>query len=207
MTTKVLMIDALQLQYLRRRRGSSGGCIETRHTIGFAGEDEIVINDATTRLYRSIHWSGENWHRVEYVLVGDGDWEIPKPPHPDCLVVREPRDGEIWDSETELLWLAPGRCVELKGTLAAKIFDGKHGEVIGDAGEYLEQRVFEDCLDTLTAEYGNEVDGPLWEFMVETLAKAVGEATLIGADEEIVNEIAATTHKRMLEYIDSQSWG
>jgi len=202
MTTKIQMIDALQLQYLRRRRGASGGCIETRHTIGFAGEEEIRFNEATCKIYRSIHWSGENWHRVEYVLVGDGDWEIPKPPHPDCLVVREPRDGEIWDSETELLWLAPGRCVELTGTLAARIFEGKHGDVVGDAGEYMDQRVFEDCLDALTAEYGLEIDGPLWEYMVQALAKAVGDAKLIGADEEIVNEITARVHESVLGFVD-----
>jgi len=88
------------------------------------------------------------------------------------------------------------------GTLAARIFEGKHGDVVGDLVEYLDQRVFEECLDTLTAEYGHEVDGPMWEYMVQALAKAVGDATLIGADEEIVNEIAARVHESVLGFVD-----
>jgi hypothetical protein len=92
--------------------------------------------------------------------------------------------------------------VELKGSLAARIFDGKHGDVVGDVREYLDQRVFEACLDTLTGEYGHDVDGQMWEFLVGELARAVGEARLIGAEEEIVDEIAARVHDSLVRFMD-----
>jgi len=38
--------------------------------------------------------------------------------------------------------------------------------------------------------------------MVQALAKAVGDAKLIGADEEIVNEITARVHESVLGFVD-----
>lgn len=204
MMKKVLILDCLQLEYVKRRRGNSGQCLETRRDIGFAGEDEIHFDESKCQIYRSIHWAGEHWTRVEHVLVGDGNWRIPRPPHPDCLVVREPRDGEIFDSDRELLWLAPGRCQVLSGSLAAKIFDGKHGDVIRDLREYMEHQVFETCLNSLIIEYGHEIEGDIGRFLVAELTRAVGATKLIGADEEIVEKIAASIHSRIVEFVDGQ---
>lgn len=202
MTTKVLILDTMLLEYIKRRRGNSGQCLETRREIGFAGEDEIHYDKSKCRIYRSIQWAGDNWTRIEHVLVGNGSWHIPKPAHPDCLVVREPRDGEIFDSDRELLWLAPGRCEVLSDTLAARLLEGRHGDVIGDLGEFLKQRVFEECLGTLTAEYGHELEGEVGRYIVAELTRAVDAAKLIGADEEIVHEIAASVHQSILRFMD-----
>lgn len=199
---KVLVLDTLELRHVRRSRGASGACVETFHEIGFAGEDEIRYNKNTSKMYVGFHHAEENWRRIEYLLVGDGNWHIPPAPHPDCLVVREPRDGEIFDSETDLLWLAPGRCGELTGTLAARLFEGKHGDVVGDLGEYLEQQVFDECLGRLTAEYGLDVEGPHWRYLVQALATAVGEATLVGADEDVIDEIAAQVHDSVMRFLE-----
>lgn len=202
MTTKVLILDTMLLEYIKRRRGNSGQCLETRREIGFAGEDEIHYDKSKCRIYRSIQWAGDNWTRIEHVLVGNGSWHIPKPAHPDCLVVREPRDGEIFDSDRELLWLAPGRCEVLNCTLAARLLEGRHGDVIGDLGEFLKQQVFEECLGTLTAEYGHDIEGDVGRYIVAELTRAVDAAKLIGADEEIVHEIAASVHQSILRFMD-----
>lgn len=204
MTKKVLILDCLLLEYVKRRRGNSGQCLETRREIGFAGEDEIYFDKSTCTIYRSIHWAGEQYTRIEHVLVGNGSWHIPRPAHPDCLVVREPRDGEIFDSDRELLWLAPGRCEVLNCTLAARLLEGRHGDVIGDLGEFLKQQVFEECLGTLTAEYGHELEGDVGRYIVAELTRAVDDAKLIGADEEIVQEIAASLHSSIVAFMDRQ---
>lgn len=202
MTSKVLILDTLLLEYVIRRRGNSGQCLETRKEIGFAGEDEIYYDRSKCRIYRSIQWAGDNWTRIEHVLVGNGSWHIPKPAHPDCLVIREPRDGEIFDSDRELLWLAPGRCEVLNCTLAARLLEGRHGDVIGDLGEFLKQQVFEECLGSLTAEYGHEVEGDVGRYIVAELTRAVDAAQLIDADEEVVQKIAASVHQSILRFMD-----
>lgn len=202
MIKKVLVLDCLLLEYVKRRRGNSGQCLETRREIGFAGEDEVQFDDSKCRIYRSLQWAGELWTRIEHVLVGDGQWHIPKPAHPDCLVVREPYDGEIFDSDRELLWLAPSRCEVLSGTLAARLFESRHGDVIGDLAAYLKQQVFEECLGTLTAEYGHEIEGDVGRYIVTELTRAVDAAKLIGADEEVVQKIAASVHQSILRFMD-----
>lgn len=205
MPYQVVLLDALQLRHARRRRGASGGCIETYHHIGFAGEDEISYDEATSKLYRSIHWLGENWRRVEYVLAGIGDWEIPRPLHPDCLVVREPCDGEVFDSETELLWLAPGKCVELGGTLTTRLLQRKHGEVVGPLDEFLDCHVFEECLCMLTTEFGHEIQGDVGRFLIDELTRRVGAMTLLGADEEMLTQIAEAVNLAVLRLTGQQT--
>lgn len=204
MTMKVLLLDTMLLEYVKRRRGNSGQCLETRREIGFAGEDAIHFDESKCKIYRSIHWAGDQYTRIEHVLVGNGQWYIPKPAHPDCLVVREPRDGEIFDSDRELLWLAPGRCQVLSNTLAARMLEGRHGDVIGDLGEYLKQQVFEECLNSLTAEYGHEIEGDVGRRIVADLTRAVDAAKLIGADEEVIHEIAASVHSSIVAFMDRQ---
>lgn len=202
MKKEVVILDCLQLEYVRRRRGRGGQCLETYHDIGFAGEDAIDYDERTCKIYRSIHWAGEHWIRVEHVLVGDGAWKIPMPDHPDCLVVREPHEGEIFDSDRELLWLAPGRCVELTGGLATKVFEAKHGEVVGSPQEYLEQVVFEDCLNSLVAEYGHEIEGELGRHVVAELTRAVGAAKLVDADEDVIGQITDRVHDSVMKFME-----
>jgi len=190
MPFKVLVLDTLELCYVRRRRARSGGLIETARTIGFRVEDHLEYDTNSTRLYRSIHWSGSNWRRMEVVLAGLGEWTIVPPKHPDCLVVREPCEGQIFESDTELLWLGPGRLVELGGPLAARVLDGRHGEIVECVEEHLRNVVFDECLAVLTAEYGYELEGRGGRFLIEELTRRVWSENLLGADEGIVGQIA-----------------
>lgn len=205
MTTKVLILDTMLLEYVKRRLGNSGQCLETRREIGFAGEDAIHFVESKCKIYRSIHWAGEHYTRIEHVLVGNGQWHIPKPPHPDCLVVREPHDGEIFDSDRELLWLAPVQCRVLKGTLAARIFEGKHGEVVGPLEEYLQQAVFDECLNSLTAEYDHEIEGDTGRLIIDTLIKRLERTLLTDADEAVTYEIAEEVHRSVLKALRLRS--
>lgn len=198
----VLILDALQLEHVKRLRGRAGQCLEMSRDIGFAGEDSIVSRSPNGRIYRNIHWSADHWTRTEYVIAGPSDWYFPRPVHPDCLVVRKPNEGEIFVSDAAVLWLSSDKAIELTGTLAARLFGGRHGDIVGDLGECLSHQVFEECLNMLTAEYGHELEGDVGRFLIDELTRAVGATTLTGADEDVILKIAARVHESILSFLD-----
>lgn len=191
----ILIVESLNLVWFKGAAISDDeASIDDCLQMGVPDDARFSCGSSAAMIFRTDEDSGRGWSSYEFLLAGRGEWALPSPHHSDFVSVREPGEGEIFESASNLFWITPTRLEKIDGEFATGMFKERHGAIVGDLDAAMRLHAFERCLDLLVGEYEHALEGESGDRLVAVLNEEVEKTFFLRAAESKVNEIAANVN-------------